>query len=716
MSIAKLVYLVIIAILFNCQPIFAQTTSINKLKREADESFDKGQYVAALEQYIVYDKYRPNIPEVYLNMGICYFETNQLLKAQNYLGHLASNGGKVGPDVYFHLALVLHHSHNFDKAVDYYKLYLRETRLNDERRSFVKAQVLRCGNGLVASLGSSNYIVENAGPTVNSEYDEIKPVYSPNVEERIYFSTSSMNTVDGDGKRDFNMMGSELMTGSWSPLQPLNSKLNTEDQEILQGFNLDGTIAFFLRGERISNSRVFADTFSSNSQIDSLGSLHRDIRLGDSQVRDLLVINDTIVLFASDHPAGYGGFDLYYMIKRGEKWADPTNLGNVINTPYDEVSPFLTKNGRKLFYSSNNSLSIGGFDIFSAIFDDTDLSWIELKNEGLPLNSAGNDLDFCLRKDAFGASFSSDRKEGSGGFDIYSVYFHDQEMSHLRPGFPAVFILALEQRGATSEDSPISGVQFTEEKNKVIEVEISPLFYQEDIDIFNDANKKQLEKVAEILKAYPSSSLLISSFSDYEGPVNLDLYFCLKRGESVKQFLFEKGCRKSQIDIKAMGTQYPMVNRQINGQVVNSAKTLNSRIDLRIYFDEAVNISVKYQDIKPDRDFLHQSFKRWEMNNNGVSYKVQIVSTTKILNDPILQDYSDPMVEQNSESEYYRYSLGLYKTFSSAYQLRELLRKGGFADAFIVPYVDGRRLKGEEANKFASEYPELINYLRSTKQ
>ena len=96
----------------------------------------------------------------------------------------------------------------------------------------------------------------------------------------------------------------------------------------------------------------------------------------------------------------------------------------------------------------------------------------------------------------------------------------------------------------------------------------------------------------------------------------------------------------------------------------------------------------------------------------GLSYKVQMASLKQMYKSNIFTSYPDPMVERNTANPYYQYTVGLYKTHSSAEQLMQDLKKQGVAEAFIVPYIDGRRISPQEAQSLVNVYPDLTNYLR----
>ncbi len=129
------------------------------------------------------------------------------------------------------------------------------------------------------------------------------------------------------------------------------------------------------------------------------------------------------MFFVSNRPGGYGGDDIYYTERnmRTGLWATPINLGPLVNSPEDEITPFLTANGQKLVFSSNRKGGLGGFDIYISHWNG--LEFEMPLNAGRPFNSDRDDEAFKLTDDGLWGYFASNRRhaDAKGRFDIYRV-------------------------------------------------------------------------------------------------------------------------------------------------------------------------------------------------------------------------------------------------------------------------------------------------------
>ena len=130
--------------------------------------------------------------------------------------------------------------------------------------------------------------------------------------------------------------------------------------------------------------------------------------------------------FTSDRPGSYGGYDIYRCEKdrRGE-WGKVTNLGQTINTPYNEEGVFIGHDGKTLYFSSRGHKGMGGYDIFKSTYDEEQEEWGEPVNLGYPINTPDDDVYFVTTKDETSGYYATVRNDGVGYLDLYKVEVPD---------------------------------------------------------------------------------------------------------------------------------------------------------------------------------------------------------------------------------------------------------------------------------------------------
>ena len=122
--------------------------------------------------------------------------------------------------------------------------------------------------------------------------------------------------------------------------------------------------------------------------------------------------------FASDRPGGEGGMDIYVSEFEGGKWAEPINMGPSVNTPGNEVFPFIHDDGT-LYFASDGWGGLGGLDIFKSVENGEGI-WKDSENLGTPYNSRKDDFGFVMNVLGTEGYLNSSRDGGVGKDDIYS--------------------------------------------------------------------------------------------------------------------------------------------------------------------------------------------------------------------------------------------------------------------------------------------------------
>ena len=136
----------------------------------------------------------------------------------------------------------------------------------------------------------------------------------------------------------------------------------------------------------------------------------------------------TRLYFASNRPGGKGGMDIYVSFLQNGKWGDAVNLGPTINTPKDELTPFIHSDNT-LFFATNGRKGTGGTDIFWT--KKTPEGWAEPAAMPEPINTPSDDFGIIVSADKKSGFFSSNRASGLGEDDIFSFIDNNPESRYV---------------------------------------------------------------------------------------------------------------------------------------------------------------------------------------------------------------------------------------------------------------------------------------------
>lgn len=704
--------LVLILLVFTGEISSAQGPA-NKIKDEADKHFKAQNYQKAIPLYEKYAQTNPNNLDFIKNLGIAYFYTNRLLDSEKNLTQYYNSNKEDLEAVYF-LGTLAHHEMKFDVAIEFYKYFLSRVKTSHPLYNAVIADIKRCGTGKNIKYQEELAISENAGAKINSPADEINPIWSPNHNNRLYFTSNQlidtsertdnlMSRVSGD----YNMFGSEIQVenGLFNYAYPLNFALNTPQIEQIYGFNENGKLLYFGRGNALNDIALYTEDLTINNDDPSRVSKFEALFANDSYIIDVFPFSDSVLIFSSIRPEGFGGYDIYYVEYKDGKWSGPVNFGNKINSEFDERSPFLAKDGRTLYFSSNNYKSIGSYDLFSAYYMDKVMEWTAIKNLGMPINSPGNELHFKLTGDGQKSIFSSDRKTGFGGFDLYSGFFKTVRIEQNQAAQPDIFfkVPAFKLNSQEYKDEVLA--------SKITALNIEPMYYTSDDNVLQSKNKQQLDLLIEIGKRFPTSTFNFLVNSESSVSPEIELYFGVKRAELAGNYMISKGIAGSRITLQSVGSLYPIAKNMVDGRPSISGQNLNRRIEVGINNIDSLPLKVTYK-----QPFVSDLLKTTDGINfkkriNGLSYRVQIVSLKQMYNGDIYSLSPDLMIESTGGTSMYRYMAGIFPNFGDALEFQNILAKNGLKDAFIVPYVDNVRLQRTQITEnIMSKYPDLRKY------
>lgn len=691
----------------------------------AEEFFQNGKYEDALLAYKRSYENETNEDIIY-KKAICLYETDEINEARNLLLTLKEKNYKED-DLIYYLGLSYQALGEYHNAIQTYKYYLRKIKRNHPYRRLVVDKIKRCANGNKVSYYPQLAFVENFGPEINTSYDDYGAVQSPNFLNRYYFTSNREESTGGlrsqNGLKDDiygnyygDIYATETNAGIWKIVDVLNPLVNSPKHDIIQGFSEDGNQMYYIKGLISEDSELFLHTFDDDDNELVLPSSFESKIVGALGDRNIQVYNDSTFVYSSKRITGEGGYDIHVMRKRGDVWLEPKNISRVVNSKYDEICPFLSRDGRKIYFSSNRLESMGGYDIFYSEFDSKAKVWSEPIHAGLPINSSRDDTHFRLSHDGTKAIFSSDRLGGYGGKDLYIAYLKEQEkrmllgQSRLSYLFPKS---TLSDDPTYDEEAPDPfAVEEEPAENRRKKYIISPLSYTDDKDVISPQNIQKLNLLVDLLAIHPTLRIELLGHTSDEGITPYELYFTLKRAEKVATYLIDNDIDRDRISIKGLGNNYPKVKNIVSGGAVNLAEKINKRIDLLIHNDLDEPIDIKYENPTIAEYLVDNSYETYNEVTNEISYKVQVVQVNQLYTNDVLSQYPDAMIEKDLYTNEFYYSVGLYDKYMKAKKTRDKLIQNNFRQAKVIPYLNGKRLENVDIINQSVNFPDLNVYLK----
>lgn len=394
-----------------------------KALSHAERYFGIKNYADALPLFLEAIEAGEKDPVVHYKTGVCYEKSPEIdtqIKAIPYFEYALKNSSSLPASVYYDLGTLYLRNEILDKAIGAFEKFKSISNKSDKNAMAMADMALsQCNNAVVFMSVPRKTLVTRLSDIINSQYTEYNPVVSAD-ESVLAFTALRPNTGKTRSGDKFieEIYISYNQSGSWSEpkVVPVASDFNVgtagmspDGQRMMifmGGVSDPGSIFMITRsGEAWSKPSILAGTINSTRYLESTASITPD---------------GNTIYFASDRLGGEGGLDIYKIEKKADgNWTAPANLGPEVNTADNEDAPFIHPDQRTLFFTSDGHTSMGGRDIFKTMLVGDE--WTRSENMGYPINTTANDNYFTLIADGTRGYFSSDRKGGKGGQDVYYI-------------------------------------------------------------------------------------------------------------------------------------------------------------------------------------------------------------------------------------------------------------------------------------------------------
>jgi outer membrane protein OmpA-like peptidoglycan-associated protein len=274
---------------------------------------------------------------------------------------------------------------DLEKAIVAYKKF--KSLLKPEDVHFQKIadrQIWSCENAMDMLFNPVDVEEINLGEEINSSSYEYNPCVTE-TQDMIFFTLSKNYEIILQSKKNID--------GKWEKPKNINSVIKSDGFLKTTSISHDGKFLFFSDDSEENKGDIYMSKLNKGkpSAAEKLG---KNINSKYKETHACISSDGKTIYFASDRKGGFGGLDLYKSEKKGQEWGPAINLGAAINTPYNEDAPFISLDGKSIYFSSEGHNSIGGYDLFVSTKIEND-KWSIPLNLGYPISTTDDDKIFC---------------------------------------------------------------------------------------------------------------------------------------------------------------------------------------------------------------------------------------------------------------------------------------------------------------------------------
>lgn len=440
--------LIAIVFLFHAFQLYGQPEGGQSNNRRAQRAFDRAleayrlvDYDLALEET---DRALSRDPD-FLNALILKAEVLIILddtdqNIETFQRIIDLEAEEVYPEAYYYIGLSQYTSGMYPEARNSFESFLTVVNRNAKLSEKANGYLASCRFAIEAIKNPVPYDPVNLGSGVNSSDAEYSPSITADGETMVFTRRSRLKNSGSPNhvRETENFFISHFDGDEWGRAMDVGSPINTSGNEGAQSLSVDGRELFFTACNR-ADGLGSCDIYYTQRKGDHW---HQPQNLGaavnsaywDSQPS--ISSDGRMLYFSSNRPGGQGDVDIWVAFRNEEGiWDGVQNLGEVINTPGRDMSPFIHPDNHTLYFVSDGHLGMGGLDLFySRRHDQT--SWAEAVNLGYPVNTHADEFSLIVGNSGQKAYFATDKAGGYGRMDIYEFELYEgarpQPMTYMK--------------------------------------------------------------------------------------------------------------------------------------------------------------------------------------------------------------------------------------------------------------------------------------------
>ena len=397
-----------------------------QLYKKATAAFEKGNYEEAILKYEELSALNNTNSEYYFLTGLSYYKSRKdLSKAvTSFQNSIETFGKDTIAEVYYYLGRSYREKGEFEKAKTAFQTFegfLKNNNQGNALKTEIEIEYQWVENAMIHQERLKNGLrVEDMTSVLNSVYGDYAPVYIEELDLLAFTSRRPgiSNELAFDNKYFEDIYFCKRRENGWVLLS------EEEHNFIFDVKNTKGHDAYIAYESKkdlylYRENKIFQQRFE-NGEWSDLAEF-KIVNDGSKHTPSLTFAPDGKTLyFAHKEKSGKGEKDIYTSsLQANGEWATPTNL-TVVNTQFDEDGPFVSRDGKTLYFSSKGHNSMGGFDFFKLDLTDKNAKPVRMPE---PYNSLADDIFIDISNDEQHGFISSNRSGSIGDMDIFEIFF-----------------------------------------------------------------------------------------------------------------------------------------------------------------------------------------------------------------------------------------------------------------------------------------------------
>jgi len=420
-------------------------------------------------------------------------------------------------------------------------------------------------------------------PNINSQFNEGTCTISADGRTLIFTNCEGRPRVGGCDLYISYKRGDE-----WSEPKNLGRNINSRSWDSQPSLSADGRKLFFISDRAGGKGKrdIWISVKDENDVWQKAENLSKVVNSADEEVSPFIHVNGTTLFFASTGFPGFGGYDLYMTEWKDSVWSEPVNLGYPLNTHEDQVSLFVSTDGKAGYYSYEriNKANVKESLLYTFAFPDEGI----LENKSIYLTGNVYDAEtneplearielYTLGEEQPTTIFTSDPVTGK----YYTILNENTK-----------FALYIDRQGYLFESQtfdvlPESGNElerdiYLEPIKKGKSVRLNNIFFEFNSANLSEESKTEIIKVAQFIKDNPGVKLSIEGHTDDQGSYDYNMSLSERRAKAVYDFLLNADISPELLTFQGFGETMPVtenkdeksrgLNRRIEFSVIETSK------------------------------------------------------------------------------------------------------------------------------------------------